>query len=504
MEHNKEDYLSPHWDGFRKIWWAIAILLFLILLFMWILGYGPGGKQCQVEPEIKTVEKLVAAPDVSAPLITLNGAPVLHLSQGDAYEESGARAVDGVDGKLSVKAMGEVDTSKVGEYLVTYEVTDAAGNTATEVRKVLVSEAEDTTKPVLTLGGESIVHLKTGERYVESGATAVDDRDGDLVVTNDGFVDAGNAGEYVITYSAVDDAGNKASITRKVVVIDPDKSAPIISLNDASVIYLKTGEQYQEPGAKAVDAKDGELTITTEGEVDTSKAGEYIVTYKVTDSAGNVASKTRRVVVAAADDRGPVISLNQDPVVYLERGNDYTEAGAKAVDAVDGEVEVTVTGSVDTSKVGDHYVTYTARDKAGNVSTATRKVLVSQAVQTGFKKATIPAAPVEDKAFVIPSAKLYFGRDKDDNPTDETNALAAVISYLKAHQEAGVSVAGYHDATGHAAYNKDLAQRRSKTVISQLTSAGISTERITLEKPVETTGTGTPAEARRVEVTVGQ
>ena len=76
------------------------------------------------------------------------------------------------------------------------------------------------------------------------------------------------------------------------------------------------------------------------------------------------------------DTTPPVITLKGKPTVTIEQGTKYTDAGATAKDDVDGVVEVTTSGSVDTSKVGTYTITYTATDEAGNEATKTRKVKV--------------------------------------------------------------------------------------------------------------------------------
>jgi|GEM_PF-2292203 len=509
MSQNNQTYVSPHWAGFRSLWWIVAIILFLLLLIMWLMGYGPGGKSCpvpvEIKTEVKTVEKLITAPDVTAPLIALNGSSVLNLTTGDSFVDPGARGTDAVDGNVTVTTEGSVDTSTPGEYLITYKVTDAAGNTATETRKVIVSDAADTTAPVITLNGDSVIHLQSGDKYTEEGATATDVDDDNVTVQTEGMVDTGTAGEYVITYKVSDAAGNSSSATRKVVVTEPDKAAPIISLNDASVIYLKSGENYVDAGAVAVDANDGELKVTTEGTVDTSTPGEYIITYSVRDSAGNTSTKTRKVIVSASDTSAPVISLNGSSVVYLEKGDSYSDPGATAHDEDDGEVAVKTEGTVDTQTVGQYIITYTSTDPAGNTSTASRRVIVSNkaVMMPEPVRFTAPAEPEKVVHKPAPTARLYFGLDKDNNPEDSDASLEAVISYLKNNEGATAFISGFHDPSGNDAYNQDLAYRRAETVASMMKAAGIPADRIVLTKPTETTGSGTHEEARRVEVTIG-
>lgn len=80
-------------------------------------------------------------PDTTAPVITLLGANPLALSVGAAFSDPGATAQDDVDGDLTsaIIASGAVDTAAAGTYARTYVVSDAAGNTATSTRDVVVS-----------------------------------------------------------------------------------------------------------------------------------------------------------------------------------------------------------------------------------------------------------------------------------------------------------------------------------------------------------------------------
>lgn len=84
-----------------------------------------------------------SCPDINPPVITLLGDNPLNLSVGDAYVEPGATAIDDVDGDISgsiVIDSSAVDTTTPGSYEVTYDVSDSAGNAATQViRTVIVS-----------------------------------------------------------------------------------------------------------------------------------------------------------------------------------------------------------------------------------------------------------------------------------------------------------------------------------------------------------------------------
>jgi outer membrane protein OmpA-like peptidoglycan-associated protein len=115
-----------------------------------------------------------------------------------------------------------------------------------------------------------------------------------------------------------------------------------------------------------------------------------------------------------------------------------------------------------------------------------------------------PAPMAEPAAVEIPLANLYFEVDKFDVPVAREGSLDAVIEYLKANPTAVASVSGYHDPTGDKAYNEDLAKRRAQAVKDVMVAAGVPESQIDMVKPVESTGSGDLAEARRVEVAIRQ
>jgi hypothetical protein len=90
----------------------------------------------------------------------------------------------------------------------------------------------DTTKPIITLIGNSTENIYTGDTYIDLGATAVDSYDGDItssiIKTNASFATT-STGSYTITYDVTDTNGNKATqVTRTVNISDDDM--PVISL----------------------------------------------------------------------------------------------------------------------------------------------------------------------------------------------------------------------------------------------------------------------------------
>lgn len=76
-----------------------------------------------------------------------------------------------------------------------------------------------------------------------------------------------------------------------------------------------------------------------------------------------------------SDEEAPEITLNGNGAITLKVGEKYEEQGATAVDSCE-EVEVAVSGEVDTSKTGTYKITYTSMDSLQNISKKERTVIV--------------------------------------------------------------------------------------------------------------------------------
>ncbi|MAD05792.1 MAG: hypothetical protein CMP86_00095, partial [Gammaproteobacteria bacterium] len=93
--------------------------------------------------------------------------------------------------------------------------------------------------------------------------------------------------------------------------------------------------------------------------------------------------------VSQADTTAPVITLTGNSTVQITQGQSYTEEGASATDAVDGDVEVTISGEVDSDAVGSYSIRYTAVDSAGNEASVSRVVNVVAAQQSDPTELTV-------------------------------------------------------------------------------------------------------------------
>ncbi len=83
------------------------------------------------------------------------------------------------------------------------------------------SYSPDTIPPVITLNGNSIVNIALGSQYIDAGANAIDNRDGNITVhmLTVNAVDTSALGTYYVLYTSTDSSGNIAKANRTVNVL---------------------------------------------------------------------------------------------------------------------------------------------------------------------------------------------------------------------------------------------------------------------------------------------
>ena len=143
--------------------------------------------------------------DHEGPVITLNGSSDMTISKGDTYEEPGIKSVvDNIDGNIDVSKVtirGDVDTSTVGTYEVTYTISDTLENKTTVTRKVNVLQSLSSTVKENTLNGYNVGDVNNNYIYFNNmlfRIVRVNDDDSVVIVSNDALanVDYTNDGRF--------------------------------------------------------------------------------------------------------------------------------------------------------------------------------------------------------------------------------------------------------------------------------------------------------------------
>ena len=146
----------------------------------------------------------------------------------------------------------------------------------------------------IKLYGNQKIILDYGEKYSEPGykATFLGKNITNKVIIRDNI--SSKLGSYYISYKYK----FKYALFPRTVDRE-DISGPDIELTSGDNIEVTINTEYKEPGYKAIDNYDGDLTdnVVIDGKVDVTKLGNYTLTYIAKDNKGNITKKDRNVIV---------------------------------------------------------------------------------------------------------------------------------------------------------------------------------------------------------------
>lgn len=151
--------------------------------------------------------------------------------------------------------------------------------------------------------GQKEITLNYKEKYKDNGAKAFykdENLTSDIQVTNN--VDYKKLGTYEYKYK-IKYKNQTKELTRKVSIID--KEVPKIALNGDKEMILHLGDTYKDPGAKAIDNYDGDITKNIKIDnksLNNKKEGTYKITYTITDSSNNTSKIERTIKVIKKEE----------------------------------------------------------------------------------------------------------------------------------------------------------------------------------------------------------
>jgi len=281
-----------------------------------------------------TTKKLVVVEPVSIkeqdkvpPVITLVGDERIELEVGDTYTEEGAIAMDNYDGDLTSEigvpiikfiaegstqeeTVGQVDTSKMGTYIITYTVADSNGNRASKSRVVIVKAPEI---PPATIERIEITSQPTKTTY-QYGETALDLTNATITIyTDDGNSTVKSITEKMLSAYDLTVTGEKeitvtyqgkvAPTTIKITVLKPI-SELILSSNGSNNVQ-ETADGYQ------TNSKEDFVLGTIQAKVETGgsilQENQLIIEKAVTPTTDNTVTINDLTITTETDTSGNIL-----------------------------------------------------------------------------------------------------------------------------------------------------------------------------------------------------
>ena len=250
------------------------------------------------------------------------GAPEITIGYRQSFRDPGCTATSNGklfgEGKypLTVTVEGEVDSSRLGTYELTYR-TNWMLRSYTAKRTVIVADLE---APVITLQTKPDYEPSWFTGYEEEGFEAWDQVDGDLTEQ----VEREDLGGQ-IEYRVKDAAGNAAVVVREIPAVAP----PELTLIGGEELSVEASVDFEDPGFTALSGSGEDLSeyVKVEGEVVPYLAGEYELVYTIENQAGETVSVTRTVTITPRevpatvqpDERTIYLTFDDGPGPYTDR-----------------------------------------------------------------------------------------------------------------------------------------------------------------------------------------
>ena len=254
----------------------------------------------------------ISLPDDTAPIITLLEVDPLIVELGSPYSNLGASALDEVDGDLTSEIVigGDiVDVNVIGNYNITYNVSDTSGNAATEVTQTVT--VVDSTAPIITCPVDIVTSTNSEIcgvylNLAEASAADLSDEITYEVFRSDGLLltEPYGLGETSVTWTAVDGSGNRSEPCNQTITVI-DEIAPNLDCSPNIIVNSLNGSpiviEIVEPVVlDACSGQNVELTSTRNDGLDINDAypaGITQIEWKAVDEANNVISCVQTVTV---------------------------------------------------------------------------------------------------------------------------------------------------------------------------------------------------------------
>lgn len=307
------------------------------------------------------------------PVIT--GAQNVTLYEGSTLAEfteaiyNNVTASDFEDGNLTNNLVIDIPTEMdaLGDYTVTYTITDSDDNTTSISITLTVIEDNEP-----TISGFQDISIDQDESYdLVTGVTALDDKDGDITnqIQITDTVDNTTPGSYTVTYSVTDSFGN---ITEETITVTVNEVIPLYSgnvLSTSTVEPYKFDIEFDVDVLENIAIDNSAFTITVDG----------------------FAANITNVVIEAN-----TVTFTVDQIISLNSmvSVDYTKTGTNNLTYGGVEVPEFTNQIIDTSEIGSGGSSY-----SGNIMSAA--AFDENTIDITFDIDTFDNAVIDESAFVV-------------------------------------------------------------------------------------------------------
>jgi hypothetical protein len=363
--------------------------------------------------------------DTVAPVVTVSPNIIVNSDAGQSYATvtyPAATATDDIavtSGPTLTTGLASGGQFPIGVTTVTYEASDALGNTGSASFTVTVIDNE---APALTVPANISVNTDPGQptAVVTFTPTAADNSGvAPTIVSSPASGSAFPVGVTTVNVTATDSAGNSTAGSFTVTV--SDNEPPVVTVpaditvgTDASQNYATVS--YPTSAADNVGVTSGPNLIAGLASGSQFPLGTTTVTYEALDAAGNMG--TASFTVTVQDNEDPVVTVPANIAVNNDAGQNgavVTYAAASATDNVGVTSGPTLTAGLASGSlfpIGVTTVSYEALDAAGNTGAASFIVTVTDIVPPTL---TVPADITVNVDSGQPTAVVSFTPTATDN-----------------------------------------------------------------------------------------
>jgi len=363
------------------------------------------GKKISASAKITVIEADTKSPEVKitfdkssynengTAVITVNATDNVGVTKLDVFVNGEAVTLD-KDGKFKITGL------KYGDYIITANAFDAAGNKGSASKTLT---AKDVTKPTLELNADK-TEVKVGEEVnisiiatdnngTVSTELTIGNKKVDLSEDNTAVFIPDKEGKYVVKATASDSSGNKTTKQITIVVTEIDTIAPIVTLafdkdtyfedDDIIISVSATDNVGVTKTVLLIDDKEVEFDKDGNYTVKNAQLKDYEIIAKAYDEENNEGTATFTVKVNEA--KAPEINVTFDKDMYIE-GDSLeglvTAQGQREIITLTAKVNGKPLSleegifSLDNLSAGDYTFVFTAEDAKELKSTIEKKITV--------------------------------------------------------------------------------------------------------------------------------